>query len=160
MDSDEEDNSYVHAEHFKFLEGTFGTFGSGCVTNLDASQISIGVADNDIDSSTAMTSDDGMNMAADDLEAQVEKDVKQELAKAKRMRKADENYDDDEVMITKTTKAMSTNADVAGDYLLLRLFDRLRPFLGRRSNTYAFLSGARRLNLNNRPTFIMLCYII
>jgi hypothetical protein len=54
-------------------------------------------------------------MAADDLEAQVEKDVKQGLAKAKRMRKVDEKYDDDEVMITKTTKAMSTNADVAGD---------------------------------------------
>lgn len=76
---------YVHAEHFKFLEGTFGEFGSNSVTNTD------------LNSSILIDEvEESLSIASSHFEEQVEKEVKRNLLAAKRRRLQDEGHEDDE----------------------------------------------------------------
>ena len=90
---------YVHAEHFRYLEDTFGDFGTSSKTNanlkLDDSVLSEGL---DLDSEEPTTS--SLEMAADDLELEIENQMKQDLLRAKQKRTGDE-VDTDDLMILK-----------------------------------------------------------
>lgn len=94
MSDDEADAQYVHAEHFGYLEDTFGDFGSRSKTNLEDSSLSVGLEDEDT----------SLDKAAEDFEEEIEKEIKRELIKAKDARSKDELEDDDVMILSEPPK--------------------------------------------------------